>query len=684
MSQVDQLDPLLQSLQSLKPPGASKSKITAITQICVENIHLDSTIAQKIYSNFKRTPPTHKLGILFVLDSVTRQWIEKARASGQELGLGSAPVGTYASGVQRMTELLPSLVDETVRTAPPDQKPKIQNLVEIWERGATFPEKMIADFKQKLQGLVAYVPSRTPPGSPPPQLLHYLGLRPAPTQPPPVVQPAAPVPAQVSSTDTAGLLRALAGLVMPAQHSPAPVPQPPQPNPQDLSALLAGFAQPPAPPVIPQPPPPSQYQQYTYPPQPVQSPSFPPQLASLYPPAAPVPPPQQAPQQPDLATTIANLVPPHILADPEKVAQIAQLFDGLLKNGIPQEQWGPVIAALYPQANQVPAPAPVQSWQPPAQNGRAGFEPPTGSRKRDRSRSPDARQRPGSNQRANPAYGGYDVSANMTEPQQDFSSNGAGRGKNRYRQRSPPSKEKWVSFDPALLPNHIKVLSRTLFVGGCSAREAELRGIFERFGAVQTCIVNADKRHAFVKMCTRQGAVAAKQGMDELQRSQPNTISKARQTKWGVGFGPRECCDYSNGESIIPISSLTEADLKWALTAEYGGTGGQEVQPGLVMEEPDIEIGTGVSSKAMSKRVGPETGGKHEGGDGHNKGRHRGSKKFRKGGGADAAMGAGSYGASHQERFNSPRPQEQVAYAPPPAVPSFGFQFALPGSGPPY
>ena len=33
------------------------------------------------------------------------------------------------------------------------------------------------------------------------------------------------------------------------------------------------------------------------------------------------------------------------------------------------------------------------------------------------------------------------------------------------------------------------------------------------------------------------------------------------------------------------------------LTAEYGGTGGKQNEPGMVVEEPDIEIGAGVSSK---------------------------------------------------------------------------------------
>ena len=40
------------------------------------------------------------------------------------------------------------------------------------------------------------------------------------------------------------------------------------------------------------------------------------------------------------------------------------------------------------------------------------------------------------------------------------------------------------------------------------------------------------------------------------------------------------------------------------LTAEYGGTGGKPIESGLVVEEPDIEIGAGVSSKGMLLLVG--------------------------------------------------------------------------------
>lgn len=156
--------------------------------------------------------------------------------------------------------------------------------------------------------------------------------------------------------------------------------------------------------------------------------------------------------------------------------------------------------------------------------------------------------------------------------------------------------------------------------------ESELRRLFNRYGTVQTCIVNRDKRHAFVKMLTRKDAVAAKQGTEdnrdpelqlrvgyhEISHRMPNfemLIMFFIQTRWGVGFGPRDCSDYSTGISVIPIHKLTEADRKWMLTAPYGGSGGRPIESGMCVEEPDIEIGAGVSSKAISRRMQTDKGG---------------------------------------------------------------------------
>ena len=66
-------------------------------------------------------------------------------------------------------------------------------------------------------------------------------------------------------------------------------------------------------------------------------------------------------------------------------------------------------------------------------------------------------------------------------------------------------------------PGMMKVLSRTLFVGGVTSSEAHLRSLFSAYGIVQTCIVNIDKRHAFVKMIDRKDAIKARDGMEQYK-----------------------------------------------------------------------------------------------------------------------------------------------------------------------
>lgn len=139
---------------------------------------------------------------------------------------------------------------------------------------------------------------------------------------------------------------------------------------------------------------------------------------------------------------------------------------------------------------------------------------------------------------------------------------------------------------------------------------------------------------------------------------------------WAVGFGPTQCADYNIGESIIPIDLLTDADRKWMLNAEYGGTGGNPIAQGMVVEEPDIEIGAGPSSKAIHRRGGGAAGAGAGG---------RGGNFYRGRGGG----GGGDHHHHHQNgnsgRYRKPdRPQahhvvpEANTIGPPPPVPTFG------------
>lgn len=158
-----------------------------------------------------------------------------------------------------------------------------------------------------------------------------------------------------------------------------------------------------------------------------------------------------------------------------------------------------------------------------------------------------------------------------------------------------------VSRDPTISDGSIKVLSRTLFIGGVTPHTSEesLIEAFQPYGEVQTMVFQREKTHAFVKLFSRAEAEIARERLVEENKAGRLGL----RARWGVGFGPRECCDYQTGISIIPLSKLTEADKRWIVEAEYGGTGGIPLEPGICIEEPDIEIGAGVSSKAISQRM---------------------------------------------------------------------------------
>ncbi|KLU89695.1 hypothetical protein MAPG_08665 [Magnaporthiopsis poae ATCC 64411] len=177
---VTELEAGLVAMQALKPPGVSGSRIKDITALCVSNIKSESVIIQKIFTHFKRTNGTHKLGVLYVVDSVTRKWMEQAKQLGQTVS-SAAEDGTYAAGVHRVTELMPSFMNDILASAPEDQKEKIRKLVDIWEKGQTFPPAMLEGWKAKLN---APKVSTTPPGSPPPNALSMLTPSSAPAAPP--------------------------------------------------------------------------------------------------------------------------------------------------------------------------------------------------------------------------------------------------------------------------------------------------------------------------------------------------------------------------------------------------------------------------------------------------------------------------------------------------------------------
>ena len=672
---------------------------------------------QSLYRAVKKAPATHKLGAIYVIDSVVRRWVEQAKHNGQDIHIeGRGEPGTYTAAVKRVTELMPALFDDITKVMPAEQKEKLEGMIKIWEKSGTFPTRMLGEFRTKLSQLASQpsagqaqgsaaaaetfaAPKPThPPGTPtglPPQRLFEQGLMPEKSGWNGAMQsassqtgsggfqPPVPQPASSSNNDINGILASLRNLAAnPAPQPARPAVPPPQQNvqsqlPPNLTSFLGqqtglqvGPMQPSTAPYAA----PAAQPQYQIPQGfpgmvPPQAPSHPPSFPFAVPPQVPVPQPQADP-----LAQLRPILPPNILNDPNKLVPALKLLQDLQKDGIPMDQWVPVLKAFEAKYS-APAAPPA-----PAFGGYSGHNDGRG-----RSRSPDRGGRRG---RGSPVYGSYDDRNAIDDP----------RGvRGRYRQRSPmrdtvgsmrntaPISTKNPTMDHSLPQGHIKVLSRTLFVGGANGTQAEIQQLFERFGQVQTCIANREKRHAFVKMTSRQDALNAKAGMERIQMANDREVMLiARQTKWGVGFGPRECCDYAKGESIIPIRKLTDADNKWLLTAEFGGTGGLQVESGMVIEEPDIEIGAGVSSKAMSRRVVPDAGppGRRPGpGPDVNNFARRDRRRADMGlpHGLEQTFGYGAVGGGapqpgQMETYGYPRP-EPVTVATPPAVPGFGFQF---------
>ena len=228
-------------------------------------------------------------------------------------------------------------------------------------------------------------------------------------------------------------------------------------------------------------------------------------------------------QAPALPTMPQGSAP--IGQDAQAQLQVLQL---LAAQGVPPDQWATALQLLNMQGGAGGLPFPASQANNWGQAGgvsrdREGYRsPPSQSQYRRRSRSPtyDRRRDPSPRRhRDSPAGDAYRDN----------------RRGNEYRQRSPPGRRRRtptppsadsalpppgprnIQWDRSLPPGSIKVLSRTLFVGGVTSSEAHLRGLFSKFGIVQTCIVNVDKRHAFVKMLDRKDAQRARDGMEDYR-----------------------------------------------------------------------------------------------------------------------------------------------------------------------
>jgi protein NRD1 len=123
---VQELDSILQSLTTLKPPGVNKAKVDGATKLCMDPSNasvrnsivsvlsltsirqIEAALVDSLINGFRSSPVSHKLGVLYIVDSITRQW--------------AAAGAIHAGGIRKMTDALPYILNEYLSVVPENQK----------------------------------------------------------------------------------------------------------------------------------------------------------------------------------------------------------------------------------------------------------------------------------------------------------------------------------------------------------------------------------------------------------------------------------------------------------------------------------------------------------------------------------------------------------------------------------
>ncbi|KAI9303814.1 hypothetical protein BJ944DRAFT_96164 [Cunninghamella echinulata] len=135
------------------------------------------------------------------------------------------------------------------------------------------------------------------------------------------------------------------------------------------------------------------------------------------------------------------------------------------------------------------------------------------------------------------------------------------------------------------LPNGtIRVLTRTLFVGPLplNYEREDVEKLFANYGKL--IYVNMQRKvgcSAFVKLSSHQETRLLKYKTGVLN-------VKGLQTKvnWAFGFGPRNHFNFEAGESIIPLSELTNDEQTILSRSSIGGFHGAPITDKMTIEEP--------------------------------------------------------------------------------------------------
>lgn len=482
----------LESFKELKS-GISGSRIKKLTTYALDHIEDENELISLIIDYSKTCPDTHKLGSLYIIDSIGRAYLDETKSQDIPITSTASP-GTQAHAIFTLGEHIKELLSDAIEKSNEDRKSKIRLLVDIWDRSGLFQKSCLNSVRGK-----------------------YFSM---------------------DETDNTSSNT-------PAVTATSNWPQ----DPQERSIQIL--------------------KHLTPPPESVLQVTLPDNLSSS--------------NKDDQRSALSGL----LLLIQEKYKNMQPYIQkaSIESQSIERE-------TLPPKKTQTVGNVGANTHNSGDYGARRERE--RYASRSNRSRSPIVRKE-------NLNHGHSSV---MGASNHNFGTNNHHLYPDEINvPENPHYRPKPVMMDPSLPPDHIKVLSRTLFVGGVpmNMKEWDIANTLKSYAEVQSVILNNARKHAFVKVYSRAEA-------ENVLREFNRDGSSPLRTRWGVGFGPRDCCDYQHGFSIIPMHRLTDADKKWSMSAQWGGTGGQQLISGLTFEEPDIVVGEGVSSKAISQKMPTDSG----------------------------------------------------------------------------
>lgn len=435
---------------------------------------------------------------MYVVDSIIRVYIEQAKKIGEEL-TPTAPDGTFSAGINKITELIESIIDNSMELMIDNsQKVKIGKLIDIWERAETFKPELIAKLRSK------YFKSTTPPGSP-----KAVG---------------GSISSNLnSSKDSGSILLALATLAKTSNSNESTPSSNPDTNATNILSQLTAMAG-----NNPVPPsnsnnnsnnsngPPAPNEQYIF------------NMLQQMQGNGQAPPPQQ--HQPLGHAPPASLpVPPVHPSVPQRPPQID--YNNVRRGGREEAMGG---VTNYSRRNRSRSPprygagnmrdrSPRQQYQ--QQYGQA---PPQQYQQNNQHHQQQQQQH---GQYGGGQYGGNNGGNGSAPPptQGGFQALGVLHPQEMNIQGTPHYRPRNVGFDQTLPQGSLKVLSRTLFMGGVprSMGERELAAVLRPYAEVQSIILNSDRKHAFVKVYSRREA-------EQVITSFNKDNSLPLRTRWGL------------------------------------------------------------------------------------------------------------------------------------------------------